>query len=89
MSTTFASLGIEVNSSSASKAADDLDKLVDSAADAEKAIDDLGKSGEGLANTGKKISQAENEAAQGIDKATGAKERQVDDKSQGRCQCSQ
>lgn len=78
MSTTFASLGIEVNSSSASKAADDLDKLVDSAGDAEKAIDDLGKSGEGLANTGKKISQAENEAAQGIDKATGAKERQVD-----------
>ena len=78
MSTTFASLGIEVNSSSASKAADDLDKLVDSAVDAEKAIDDLGKSGEGLADTGKKISQAENEAAQGIDKATGAKERQVD-----------
>ncbi|WP_338498265.1 phage tail tape measure protein [Pseudomonas sp. WP18] len=78
MSTTFASLGIEVNSSSASKAADDLDKLVDSAVDAEKAIDDLGKSGEGLANTGKKISQAENEAAQGIDKATGAKVRQVD-----------
>lgn len=78
MSTTFASLGIEVNSSSASKAADDLDKLVDSAADAEKAIDDLGKSGEGLANTGRKINQAENEAAQGIDKATGAKERQVD-----------
>ncbi|EJZ58462.1 phage tail tape measure protein [Pseudomonas fluorescens R124] len=78
MSTTFASLGIEVNSSSASKAADDLDKLVDSAVDAEKAIDDLGKSGEGLANTGKKISQAENEAAQGIDKAKGAKERQVD-----------
>ncbi|MEI7052206.1 phage tail tape measure protein [Pseudomonas koreensis] len=78
MSTTFASLGIEVNSSSASKAADDLDKLVDSAVDAEKAIDDLGKSGEDLANTGKKISQAENEAAQGIDKATGAKKRQVD-----------
>lgn len=78
MSTTFASLGIEVNSSSASKAADDLDKLVDSAVDAEKAIDDLGKSGEGLADTGKKISQAESEAAQGIDKATGAKERQVD-----------
>lgn len=78
MSTTFASLGIEVNSSSAFKAADDLDKLVDSAVDAEKAIDDLGKSGEGLANTSKKISQAENEAAQGIDKATGAKERQVD-----------
>uniref|UniRef100_UPI001614B112 phage tail length tape measure family protein n=1 Tax=Pseudomonas chlororaphis TaxID=587753 RepID=UPI001614B112 len=77
MSTTFASLGIEVNSSSASKAADDLDKLVDSAVDAEKAIDDLGKSGEGLANTSKKISQAETEAAQGIDKATGAKERQV------------
>lgn len=78
MSTTFASLGIEVKSLSASKAADDLDKLVDSAVGAEKAIDDLGKSGEGLANTGKKISQAENEAAQAIDKATGAKERQVD-----------
>ncbi|WP_085637889.1 MULTISPECIES: phage tail tape measure protein [unclassified Pseudomonas] len=78
MSTTFSSLGIEVNSSSAAKAADDLDKLVDSAVDAEKAIDDLGKSGEELANTGKKISQAESEAAQGIDKATGAKERQVD-----------
>ncbi|QLL15501.1 phage tail tape measure protein [Pseudomonas chlororaphis] len=78
MSTTFASLGIAVESSQAVKAADDLDKLVDSAVDAEKAIDDLGKSGEGLANTGKKISQAEAEAAQGIDKATGAKERQVD-----------
>ncbi|WDH25042.1 phage tail tape measure protein [Pseudomonas chlororaphis] len=78
MSTTFASLGIEVESSQAVKAADDLEKLVDSAVDAEKAIDDLGKSGEGLANTGKKISQAETEAAQGIDKATGAKERQVD-----------
>lgn len=78
MTTNFASLGIEVSSSSAAKAADDLYKLVDSAVDAEKAIDDLGKSGEGLANTGKKISQAENEAAQGIDKATGAKERQVD-----------
>ncbi|CAI8810267.1 Phage tail tape measure protein [Pseudomonas chlororaphis] len=78
MSTTFASLGIAVESSQAVKAADDLDKLVDSAVDAEKAIDDLGKSGEGLANTGKKISQAETEAAQGIDKATGAKERQVD-----------
>ncbi|AZE48254.1 Phage tail length tape-measure protein 1 [Pseudomonas chlororaphis] len=78
MSTTFASLGIEVESSQAVKAADDLEKLVDSAVDAEKAIDDLGKSGEGLANTGKKISQAETEAAHGIDKATTAKERQVD-----------
>lgn len=78
MSTTFASLGIAVESSQAVKAADDLDKLVDAAEGAEKAVDDLGKAGEGLVNTGKKISQAEAEAAQGIDKATGAKERQVD-----------
>lgn len=78
MSTTFASIGIAVESSQAVKAADDLDKLVDSAVDAEKAIDELGKSGEGLANTGKKISQAETKAAQGIGKATSAKERQVD-----------
>ncbi|MDP9504512.1 phage tail tape measure protein [Pseudomonas protegens] len=78
MSTTFASLGIAVESSQAVKAADDLDKLVDAAEGAEKAVDDLGRAGEGLANTGKKISQAEAEAAQGIDKATSAKERQVD-----------
>ncbi|WP_053152045.1 phage tail tape measure protein [Pseudomonas protegens] len=78
MSTTFASLGIAVESSQAVKAADDLDKLVDAAEGAEKAVDDLGKAGDGLANTGKKISQAEAEAAQGIDKATSAKERQVD-----------
>ncbi|ROL86489.1 phage tail tape measure protein [Pseudomonas protegens] len=78
MSTTFASLGIAVESSQAVKAADDLDKLVDAAEGAEKAVDDLGKAGEGLVNTGKKISQAEAEAAQGIDKATSAKERQVD-----------
>ncbi|WP_236203932.1 phage tail tape measure protein [Pseudomonas protegens] len=78
MSTTFASLGIAVESSQAVKAADDLDKLVDAAEGAEKAVDDLGKAGEGLANTGKRISQAEAEAAQGIDKATSAKERQVD-----------
>lgn len=78
MSTTFASLGIAVESSQAVKAADDLDKLVDAAKGAEKAVDDLGKAGEGLAKTGKKISQAEAEAAQGIDKATSAKERQVD-----------
>ena len=78
MTTTFASLGIEVESSQAVKAADDLDKLVDAAEGAEKAVDDLGKAGEGLASTGKRISQAEAEAAQGIDKATSAKERQVD-----------
>lgn len=78
MSTTFASLGIAVESSQAVKAADDLDKLVDAAEGAEKAVDELGKAGEGLANSGKKISQAEAEAAQGIDKATSAKERQVD-----------
>jgi len=43
MSTNFASLGIAVESSQAAKAADDLDKLVDSAEGAQKAIDDLGK----------------------------------------------
>jgi len=78
MSTNFASLGIEVNSSSAVKAADDLDKLVDSAVDAEKAIDDLGKTGAELAGTGKKIVQAEKEVAQEIDKATEATQRQAD-----------
>lgn len=78
MTTNFASLGIEVNSSSAVKAADDLDKLVDSAVDAEKAIDDLGKTGTGLADTGKKIVQAEREVAQEIDKSTGATQRQAD-----------
>jgi lambda family phage tail tape measure protein len=78
MSTTFASLGIEVNSSQAVKAADDLDKLVDSAVDAEKAIDDLGKTGSQLADTGKKIVQAEKEVAQEIDKSTGATQRQAE-----------
>jgi molybdenum-dependent DNA-binding transcriptional regulator ModE len=78
MSTNFASLGIEVNSSQAVKAADDLDKLVDSAVDAEKAIDDLGKTGSELADTGKKIVQAEREVAQEIDKSTGATQRQAD-----------
>jgi len=77
MSTTFASLGIAVESSQAVKAADDLDKLVDAAEGAEKAIDDLGKSGAGLADTGKKIVQAETEVAQGIDKSTEAMERQA------------
>lgn len=76
MSTNFASLGIEVNSSQAVKAADDLDKLVDSAVDAEKAIDDLGKTGSELADTGKKIVQAEKEVAQEIEKSTGATQRQ-------------
>ncbi|EJM09737.1 phage tail tape measure protein, lambda family [Pseudomonas sp. GM18] len=76
MSTNFASLGIEVNSSQAVKAADDLDKLVDSAVDAEKAIDDLGKTGSELADTGKKIVQAEREVAQEIDKSTGSTQRQ-------------
>ncbi|WP_025856047.1 phage tail tape measure protein [Pseudomonas sp. CHM02] len=75
MSTNFASLGIAVESSQAAKAADDLNKLVDSAEGAQKAIDDLGKTGEGLANTGKKITQAENEIAQGVDKSTAAIDR--------------
>ncbi|WP_447096863.1 phage tail tape measure protein [Pseudomonas sp. CF10PS3] len=75
MSTNFASLGISVESSQAAKAADDLDKLVDSAEGAQKAIDELGKSGEGLANTGKKITQAESEVAQGVEKSTAAIDR--------------
>jgi len=75
MSTNFASLGIAVESSQAAKAADDLDKLVNSAEGAQKAIDDLGKTGEGLANTGKKITQAENEVAQGVEKSTAAIDR--------------
>lgn len=77
MSINFASLGISVESSQAAKASDDLDKLVDSAVDAEKAINELGKTGEGLANTGKKISQTEAEVAQGVEKTTGAIDRQA------------
>jgi lambda family phage tail tape measure protein len=77
MSTNFATLGISVESSQAAKAADDLDKLVDSAEGAQKAIDDLGKTGEGLANTGKKVSQAETDVAQSIDKSTAARDRQA------------
>jgi lambda family phage tail tape measure protein len=77
MSTNFATLGIAVESSQAAKAADDLDKLVDSAEGAQKAIDDLGKTGEGLANTGKKVSQAETDVAQSIDKSTTARDRQA------------
>ena len=75
MATNFTSLGIEVNSSQAVNAAGDLDKLVDSAAGAEKAIVDLGKAGDGLANTGKKITQAESEVTQGVDKSTAAIDR--------------
>lgn len=77
MSTNFASLGIAVESSEAVKAAEDLGKLIVAAEGAEKAVDDLGKAGDGLASTGKKIVQAETEAAQGIDKSTGARERQA------------
>lgn len=77
MSTNFASLGIAVESSQAAKAADDLDKLVDSAEGAQKAIDDLGKTGEGLVNAGKKVSQAETDVAQSIDKSTSARGRQA------------
>ncbi|MGH8447869.1 phage tail tape measure protein [Pseudomonas sp.] len=78
MSTNFTSLGIAVESSDAVKAADDLGKLVTAAEGAEKAVDGLSKASDDLAGTGKKVAQAEAEAAQGIDKATGAKERQVD-----------
>lgn len=75
MATNFTSLGIAVNSSEAVSAAGDLDKLVDSAEGAEKAIVDLGKAGDGLANTGKKITQAESEVTQGVDKSTAAIDR--------------
>ncbi|MFL1391570.1 phage tail tape measure protein [Pseudomonas tritici] len=75
MSTNFTSLGIEVNSSQAVNAAGDLDKLVDSAEGAEKAIVDLGKASDGLANTGKQITQAESEVAQGVDKSAASIDR--------------
>ncbi|WP_342356963.1 phage tail tape measure protein [Pseudomonas fluorescens] len=65
------------SSSQAARAADDLDNLVDSAEGAQKAIDDLGKTGEGLASTGKKVSQAETDVAQSIDKSTAARDRQA------------
>ncbi|MEO8640969.1 phage tail tape measure protein [Pseudomonas sp.] len=78
MTTNFASLGIEVNSSSATEAAADLDKLVTAAEGAEKAVDNLGKASEGLADSNKKVAQAEAEAAQGIDKSAGARERQAE-----------
>lgn len=75
MSTTFRSLGIEVDTSQAVNAAGDLDKLVDSAEGAQKAIIDLGKASDGLANTGKQITQAESEVAQGVEKSTAAIDR--------------
>lgn len=77
MSTNFASLGIAVESSDAVKATDDLGKLVTAAEGAEKAVDGLSKASDGLAGTGKKVAQAEAEAALGIEKSTGARERQV------------
>ncbi|PIB67743.1 phage tail tape measure protein [Pseudomonas sp. 2995-3] len=75
MSTTFRSLGIEVDTSQAVNAAGDLDKLVESAEGAQKAIVDLGKASDGLANTGKQITQAESEVAQGVDKSAAAIDR--------------
>ncbi|MGU9820040.1 phage tail tape measure protein [Pseudomonas sp. LF090] len=75
MATTFRSLGIEVDTSQAVNAAGDLDKLVESAEGAQKAIVDLGKASDGLANTGKQITQAESEVAQGVDKSTAAIDR--------------
>ena len=77
MSTNFASLGIAVESSDAVKATDDLGKLVTAAEGAEKAVDGLSKASDGLAGTGKKVAQAEAEAALGIERSTGARERQV------------
>ncbi|WP_448649956.1 phage tail tape measure protein [Pseudomonas fluorescens] len=75
MSTTFRSLGIEVDTSQAVNAAGDLDKLVESAEGAQKAIVDLGKASDGLASTGKQITRAESEVAQGVDKSTAAIDR--------------
>ncbi|WP_044267653.1 phage tail tape measure protein [Pseudomonas fluorescens] len=75
MTTTFRSLGIEVDTSQAVNAAGDLDKLVESAEGAQKAIVDLGKASDGLTDTGKKITQAENEVAQGVDKSAAAIDR--------------
>lgn len=75
--TTFAQLGIQVDSSPAAKAADDLDRLVDSAEGAEKAIDNLSDANKGLEQSSKGVSTAENAAAATADKSAVARERQA------------
>ncbi|MBH4535573.1 phage tail tape measure protein [Pseudomonas aeruginosa] len=73
----FAELGIKVDSSPAAKAAEDLDKLVDSADQAEQAIDNLSDASKGLEQATKGVSRAEEDAARSVDKAAGARERQA------------
>ncbi|HHK5164778.1 TPA: phage tail tape measure protein, partial [Pseudomonas aeruginosa] len=59
------------------KAAEDLDKLVDSADQAEQAIDNLSDASKGLEQATKGVSRAEEDAARSVDKAAGARERQA------------
>ncbi|WP_305826389.1 phage tail tape measure protein [Pseudomonas aeruginosa] len=73
----FAELGIKVDSSPAVKAAEDLDKLVDSADQAEQAIDNLSDASKGLEQATKGVSRAEEDSARSVDKAAGARERQA------------
>ncbi|HEK2227658.1 TPA: phage tail tape measure protein [Pseudomonas aeruginosa] len=73
----FAELGIKVDSSPAVKAAEDLDKMVDSADQAEQAIDNLSDASKGLEQATKGVSRAEEDAARSVDKAAGARERQA------------
>ncbi|MGV5374418.1 phage tail tape measure protein [Pseudomonas aeruginosa] len=73
----FAELGIKVDSSPAAKAAEDLDKLVDSADQAEQAIDNLSDASKGLEQATKGVSRAEEDAARSVDKVAGARERQA------------
>lgn len=75
--TTFAQLGIQVDSSPAAKAADDLDRLVDSAEGAEQAIDNLSDANKGLEQSSKGVSNAESAAAATADKSAAARERQA------------
>ncbi|MED5006238.1 phage tail tape measure protein [Pseudomonas aeruginosa] len=73
----FAELGIKVDSSPAALAAEDLDKLVDSADQAEQAIDNLSDASKGLEQATKGVSRAEEDAARSVEKAAGARERQA------------
>ncbi|EPB6908090.1 phage tail tape measure protein [Pseudomonas aeruginosa] len=73
----FAELGIKVDSSPAAKAAEDLDKLVDSADQAEQAIDNLSDASKGLEQATKGVSRAEEDAARSVEKAAGVRERQA------------
>jgi lambda family phage tail tape measure protein len=72
----FAQLGISVDSSEASSAADDLSKLVNAAESAEKAVDSLADANKGLEESSKGVSSSESAAAATADKAAAARERQ-------------